>query len=1092
MHYFSIGRQPSTVASLRAERRMLNDIPFDAEVGWAQAYLLGYADLLSSFSSRRAQFSNAILNRSPSSSLLLLDDIDCDFGLSLWSIEQRLCLLQLSQGLEAQKRFTQEIKEQSQSGTVRFLVTLWSIRNERATHFETFRQELKERLPYWTENREFSDYALFRCADELEPSARAFARMLQWEFTSPVIDLYEVFVRLGFRSVCARHSTAPVFGEACAVIAKSVRDDRLSKIALIAQSAGRRTEGLNIASLSLSDAKYSGEDTRPSTDSIAVSYSNIAATASGPGQANVFAAGSIGAEIVSDLRNIEEKRAGFENAQLQLFHLLQNMTGLDVRRALLWHSSDLSASEDKPDSSCFEAIITAPDLDPALLRCAKHSGADQIVATMMSLASGSSTIQAELLRAGVITPTDAPLVCAAYVGELRATALYDNGAYEEVVALVDSDASQLPQVKRRVMRLKANALLSLGRTIEAIRYIAAAVLRDPLVYLMMPIRRCYQAITDEVSSAIAGDLSLPIVVELYSRQLPDMITTLRYKYEDFLTSHGCARPSELRSMADQFSTSHLVHFLRNVCTVRVMQLSVEFPTSRAVREERLAVCAFLRDLDPEHRPVYDAEMLDVTKQQEITRGLQEVEQSKIWIDQQRIRGWAENNLQEMFSRLMDLHSAGLLSEIKAVGDAVEPPPSDGVTRSSDVPELPANEASDLLLRMIIDFLRVCFLSKPHGLDSYLSIRVRHGVLAGQMRAAPEAEKIVTLQREAGSHEYSPAQHWIDRIGFQNQDVAREVDERLRRFSQEYDNLVDRFIKNHLQVRRRENDTGMFRLGYIPTDLLLLQADLHRQTSFQTFVDRCFQIFWNSVDASLEDVRQYIDSTLQKELNGLFVDLIGEIESITLSCPNAELSHAVRNALTRASNSLEQVKQWFRPAQPRTSVTASMQHLVEISLQVVRNMDPEFDPELIMNTGELPFIVQLQRFTDVFINLFDNIRKHSGLKKNVRIDFVATSGPNHFELEVLNDIAPGVANSINEAKLNAIREHIKQGTHLTAVTGQGGTGLLKIRSMLLADTVDPTHFVFGFVGDEKFAVRLRLPSVFITVGGEHDEDADRGR
>jgi hypothetical protein len=233
-----------------------------------------------------------------------------------------------------------------------------------------------------------------------------------------------------------------------------------------------------------------------------------------------------------------------------------------------------------------------------------------------------------------------------------------------------------------------------------------------------------------------------------------------------------------------------------------MQLYTIFEHSRAVEVERVAICNLLKELDPSNTGVYDAEIREITRRQSISAGLRQVEESKIWIDEEPLRRWAEKTLQESFIRYQAFRIAGLGAEPSAAADAFKTVDDGAVTRNAEVPDLPADQPDQLLTRMVSQFVYRCFTDRQHGLGAYLSVRIRHGVLSGHLRAPLEAQRIVTLQREAGSGDYMPNAFWLDQFSQIDFFMASAVDQRLRSFSRDFDGLIKTYTDDFIHIAVR--------------------------------------------------------------------------------------------------------------------------------------------------------------------------------------------------------------------------------------------------------------------------------------------------
>jgi hypothetical protein len=211
-------------------------------------------------------------------------------------------------------------------------------------------------------------------------------------------------------------------------------------------------------------------------------------------------------------------------------------------------------------------------------------------------------------------------------------------------------------------------------------------------------------------------------------------------------------------------------------------------------------------------------------------------------------------------------------------------------------------------------------------------------------------------------------------------MAIAVDLRLRRFSRAFDNLIETFSQEYVQIQSETHKIGLFRVALSRAEVVLAALDVHRDTTFDSFLDLCFSIFWNSVDHSLAAIRSYIDGSLLPAMNNLFIDLVRDVEVITGPVPTPELDNAIRNAQTHSRHALDQVTMWFQLPKPPQPMMMTFQSLVEIGLQAIKNMYHEFNPKVNYSIDDnLPLFFQLQKFTDIFMIVFDNIWRHGGMR-----------------------------------------------------------------------------------------------------------------
>ena len=382
-------------------------------------------------------------------------------------------------------------------------------------------------------------------------------------------------------------------------------------------------------------------------------------------------------------------------------------------------------------------------------------------------------------------------------------------------------------VRRDAARLIASSLLLMDRTIDAIHFIVSAVVADSSLLQRMPIAKTVPRLDKPYRRKHAGDLTTPIILD-FARGYGSKLESYRnYAYEDFLLAHGLTRPTQLSSIVSRFDHTQLVYYLRYLCNPDTMQMSTAFVGTQDYEDERVSVLSLLSDLDPTNAKEYEAESRAITQNQVIRGGVSQVQENKIYVDEAALRKWADVNLRDIYSRYQALRGAQFSgSNVQLIQTLRE-----AFKESYVVLSLPENESIDLLIRMLEKLIDEFLSNTQHGLDCYLSMRVRHGSLAGQLRHPLESHQIIT-QREGDTNQYSRNEYWLNRAaGLYDDDLLR-LDGALREFSQSYDQLIDTYSNEYVQIQSAERSKGLFYLGLAENHVFHLDDAVLSETSFE--------------------------------------------------------------------------------------------------------------------------------------------------------------------------------------------------------------------------------------------------------------------
>ncbi len=1083
------GRYPPNVSSLKRVHRVLAPIPVEKEILWSASVLRAHAARVREFRAQAHAFEAKLLHEGFDSAWTVLEEIERGLGMSLWLIEMRIAVLQLWKGLDAQKQFVNSIRAlPGISGIVEFLSFHISARNEDKVNTSKYHDEIFASSHNWMVASDFRKYILFRTVDIYTIDIPTISSILRHEATSSLIDYYETFIHLATRAITDNPQShlASLFARALSLLAPETNDLRICKLQCLLGERDWPTTPVEFTgaedALLMGDYPLAYDKAVQALGSMPADPATlITAIKAGADKAGaellsqtMKQPGAFAAYIIQLGSDLIGKESGFEKALVDIRRIILSLRFSSIGPALdAFASEEISTSPLADAGRGLRAFVSSPYLTSRVIRFLPSASQGGYLESVFPHFGGSIAAAFEIDRASL----DSGVTSSQY----SAAAALRKDIEREITSKRFAAALTLAQelqgtnsirLRRIAVRYQAYCLMELGRTPELVDLIANQATADTGLVRMLPITDCISRLSKEMLRALAGKLGIPILFDIATRFMSESYTSRRsYAYEDFLTSHGVERPSDLATRVNEFDKRLLVYYLRFVCIVEVMQSSIAFKSSREVETERLTICNLLLGLDPDNAATYETELLQVARKQAINRGLRQVEQSKISIDVEPIRRWASQELKEDYLRYQELR-ASQVAQVRSESPRSHQDAPQRSTEGGELPELPKDEAGDLLIQMTSRFLRACFTNPYHGLDCYLSMRVRHGALSGQLRGPLEEERIIT-QREVGSDEYKSNEYWMSRLSYASAQGAKNLDECLREFSRGYDKLIDSFAGDYIQVYSSDRKLGLFEARLTSLMLVVLGLEVRSDTVFDSFVDICFTLFWQNVAACLEAVRSHIDTSVKPETNKLFTTLLIDVESDASFEYIPDLNIAIRSGQTRAIQALEQVKDWFRPALDTPSRHFPFHELFEIGLEQVKRIHPDFDPIVSSKIGEMPEFVELNRFSDMFFIILDNIRKHSGTNRP-EVEVVADVQEKRLQVVIRNEVNAATRARAGDANVARIREMIAGGKFQTATRSEGGTGLIKLQNIVRQDRRIDDSLAFGFADDGWFFVRIELP------------------
>jgi hypothetical protein len=1081
------GQFPKDVTRLKKDW-CLEPIPPEHEILWATELLKCHTPQIRVFIEKAGEYERRLLGQDFSEALAFLESTETDLGVSLWSIESRIALLQAAHGLERQKAYVNSIREARVSNGVAVVAFYVSQRSEPATNPLQFRLEMKDLAEKWDIPEDYRTYLLFRITDECNYSLETCAHVLRYEATSSIVDYYDSYVRLAQKAILGT-GLSPAMRSGLEALGAAAFDHRISKILILDGTEGSAIPPLRPQQLAPFDHLVQGQwqptitaaGSAAEADPLDVSIRFVAANANAETSTEKTEEGCLGNRIEKLCTLLVTKTDPTEDLQLESERLTAAFRLMSFSAQLGRFASDqLSSHPITSAPTALKAFLHNSYLDPRDLSWLPEPSLNRYAKALFDSYQLTPGLAAELWRADVgLTGFDLSSVETTHSlasdtalririhRQLRSGQL--DLALNSATAL---DQSQSQFSRRLAARSIAHCLLGLQRLDETIDFIAGRVMSDSALIPMLPINECAERLDKSTRKALAGKLSTPIVLDLFARYISDKFDNIRaYAYEDFLIANGMEKPSNLARVADRFDRKLLTYYLRRICTQEIMQVSSAFRGSQELEQERIAVCSLLRQLDEPNAKEYEAEITQITRNEAIRLGVRHVDQSRIFVDLAAIRRWAERNLRDGFGRYRALIQAGVDTGASAFHEALEDALA-GEPVPQSILELPKNEANDLLTELVSRICLECMTNPEYGLDCYLSMRIRHGTLSGQLRGPLEEQKLIT-QREGFSQQYKPNEFWLQELSHLNSKGKQSLDTRLSQFSREYDSAIDSFAGEFIQVYSTEKQGGLFNEA-IPRVLVgALATDVKSDTSFDDFVSMCFDVFWQCVELDLKVVRNKIDQELKPKINSLFVSLQTDLENPLADFRASELVRAVRIAQTGAQNALNQVNEWFRLRTPESAPSFELEEIIDIGLRCVEKIHPDFRPQISQETPLMPRFIDWTPLSDIFFILFENVQKHSGIVcPQIRI--IASESEGHVRITVESQVGETVDVYEAQDRVRGIKRAILEGSYQQGMRSEGGTGLMKLRKIIGGRLKKPRHLDFGFRDSSWFFVELELP------------------
>jgi len=500
-------------------------------------------------------------------------------------------------------------------------------------------------------------------------------------------------------------------------------------------------------------------------------------------------------------------------------------------------------------------------------------------------------------------------------------------------------------------------------------------------------------------------------------------------------------------------------FLRDVIVVQNMLLIEGVDSLQKAYSLRLMVLRELIDTDLENKTPYQEEVRDITFKISVSDGIRHVNNSRLYVNIPGLMKWASEHCMDGYERYKEL----VLGEVLA-GNTLPILPkysSSGQSFLEQIALLPITETDDHLLRLLLK-IRTAYLSDPrNGLDAFISLRVRHGSLAGTLSRALDSKRLLIL-RTGVSGCYENPNHWLEVFSL-GRDLDSDIKQLFERFTISFYFLIDDLLKNRLIVRSEKDPGGMIVLEVTDYFVKGLKFDLVNGMTFDSFLSAVFLSYKNSISHYLEELRRYLkDEFLSAVMVALDV-LCRDVSMIILDpVLIGKFNDAVTNSRTELQSSIRTVCGWLEIDQKEDLAQLfTLQQATRIAMEYTKQVRIGFSPKLSENYNEDGLKItsgSLMVIVDILFILLDNVCLHAGNpnQRTVRLSFdLVEVGVMRIEME--NDIDPAIDQNEVGSRVDAARGLLLGGESEKMLTIEGKSGLPKLGKLALQDRDDALQF-----------------------------------
>lgn len=1039
-------------------------VSLEREVLWIAARVREDSQLINMFREVAQEIERLVVGNELGKAIDLLRELELAQGASFWSVQLRIALEGALGGLEAQKKYTAEVRSIYRNGLLNFIAYNTSVRNEDRVSIQKFTGDVRQRIAGHSKyDDSVKNYMRHRMLGEWPSGAAEISDVLRVEQSHSLIDVYETFVSLVQWCVSdgGNAELVSVVKLALQQIG-DVKDFRVSKacIALGVESQGTfhlRSHKVAdaLCSSRISSAIMAARHPRAQNSNVVDAWSYIYS-----GLALSLVRGRVKVGSLANghylIAQVLRQDSDSNTAYAHLLKLSTNFGGLPFAAAV--RSFIRLVYKKYPDEEFRPWLVSLNSPTMGYEDNVYIGGGISAANECWQLLSNP-----QLSLSPTVTNRVAAGLCRAY-GYLWAQ------HWDEAISCVQAVNSEAPDVMPGLtIPILLHALYAAGWRQKVIELIADEGARYVSRAELLPIEKSLTGYMPEdytrVENLLAPSISLHLLWE--STENAEVGSHLRFRIGQVIRRKDILEPSRLIDKQSVISRHQLVYFLRDVCVPNLVDQARVVKTTAEILQQRQNTCAVLRELDPDNDSDYEDEIHEISNRQLMSDGQYIVDRTRIHVDTGSLVRWTTRELSEEFYRYKDL------------ADVVTPMEFDEVMRDILIEnQIPVQfsefgEADAVLYSMLIRIGSEFLHNSLFGLDYYLSKRIRHQSFVGLIRGPLELQGLITTKDSAEAG-YNKNEMLLDKFGDCSREILTGLSKAFDKFSASFDAALIETKDKVIQIRSKEHPFGLIAFDISPQIVPVARVVLSDQ-NITGFVRGSVSIIWALLDKSLGDVRDYISIELKSRLSLVFDELRAQVKTLVEGRTEyLELDRLIGESSVQVQLALDDASSWFCKTTDEGAFrrTFNVEQAVKISIEAARKCLRDFDPEITISQVPADVVVlpsTLVFLHDVLLISLDNARIHSGLKSpGIIIEVDPDLANECFAIKVLCSAKQSVRPEA-ERKLAVIRENIDKGEFDSKTKIEGGSGLYKIAAVVKQSAKG--HLSFGFTEDGEFEINV---------------------
>jgi len=945
-------------------------------------YLDIFSEEINIFLEKKEEYESFLFKGSYESAMSVLDYIEKNISFTLWGGKQKLIINDLIGGLEQNKLYLETItKEANGKAYLEILFNSYSTMSEKQTSYDNYQSYIKKFFANTSGN--MISYLKYKLDLDYKIEIDDFNGIIQIESFSSVIDLYLSFVELYPKVLFLKNENSipkSIYNSLAAI-----DDIRMNNLLL---KVGLNEEYLN------EKLKIQREE----------GYSDVI---------DAYSIGDYDTVIDYFSEYLKDHPSDFQSTTIYIKSLIQGQKGSNGLSDIAACMYDMYALNDNYSRS-----------KQKMYRYRKQYKETSWEPKIVSFLSRRDSIEKSInitdigsyLNDNKLTPNFSNIIFndtienkfkSVIKKEFPETTkiIYDNDIssirdnnrkrymelgnrdlniskqYKEFESVIFSESYDLFSRERASIRL--SEILLINR--DYFSYIKLTVklyFENNLLINRMHLKECFSKIGKRPSFEIKSNISYPLFVYLFD------MNNKRAKNIAVANFFDTNKITSLETLLNfNVDKKYKIFFLASILDIYTLKKDVRFLNDNTNAEDvRLEILKWLVIEDQKSKKQYIDEINEINKQIALKDRISRINKSKIFVDTQKILNenkaiWEEDYGNYLISKKFDREIYAYdIENLKGMSDIEY-----FNKRTRDINFEIQNDLTYqqefLMLRNLLNkVLDELLTNTTHGLETYLSSRIRHGYAKNHLTNVFYKYNLMSKSDSTDNKSYLINDYWDSKQNFDPKSFSH-FKQLISQFTANIDNIVATINSEWIQIKRSKNDSGLF--SY--TELIDISTVAFQDNNFSNFkelFDSFVSLFWTTTETNLNVLRNKINTSLKK----FFYDQLNEIEQEIAKINTEGMKQIVPECLsninlcrTNIESTINDFSEVFeKPNTTHKSFT--MEELCETALSISGKMHRDFDKINITQKIEVQDVIKgnyLPYFIDSLGILINNAIEHSG-------------------------------------------------------------------------------------------------------------------